>query len=203
MKTKLHFGLITVLLAFLITFFEQNSVPNQQIVIQFSNDAISVADTEHTIESIQNKLQSIGVTQIHIGQSKSGQLRITYFSKEDVADIKKALFNAEDFHFAYNALGHPSKDFPNDYNVTDYELNVSEIKTSTSNTWDFEGTEVAEFNPKSDHSNTLKVHDSGNQVYSELNNHIINTIVEAYKVAAILSNNSSYKIPEVRAGPMV
>ncbi len=190
-------------MAFLVTFFEPNTVPNQQIVIQFSNDAITIADTEDTIESIQNKLQSIGVTQIHIGQSKSGQLRITYFSEEDVAHIQNALFNVEDFQMAYDTSGQSSKEFPNNYNVTDYELNVSEIKTSTSNTWDFEGTEVAKFNPKSDHSNTLKVHDSGNQVYSELNNHVINTIVEAYKEAAIVSNNSSYKIPEVRAGPMV
>lgn len=203
MKTKLHFGLITVLLAFLVTFFEPNTVPNQQIVIQFSNDTITIADTEDTIEAIQNKLQSIGVTQIQIGQSKTGQLRITYFSEEDVADIQKALFNAEDFQVAYNPSGQSSKDFPNVPKVKDYELNVSEIKTSTSNTWDFEGTEVATFNPKSDHSNTLKVHNSGNQVSSELNNHVINTIVEAYKVAAIVSNNSSYKIPEVRAGPMV
>ncbi|WP_299111603.1 hypothetical protein [uncultured Winogradskyella sp.] len=203
MKTKLHFGLITVLLAFLVTFLEPNTVPNQQIVIQFSNDTITIADTEDTIEAIQNKLQSIGVTQIQIGQSKTGQLRITYFSEEDVADIQKALFNAEDFQVAYSPSVQSSKDFPNVPKVKDYELNVSEIKTSTSNTWDFEGTEVATFNPKSDHSNTLKVHNSGNQVSSELNNHVINTIVEAYKVAAIVSNNSSYKIPEVRAGPMV
>lgn len=190
-------------MAFLVTFLEPNTVPNQQIVIQFSNDTITIADTEDTIEAIQNKLQSIGVTQIQIGQSKTGQLRITYFSEEDVADIQKALFNAEDFQVAYSPSVQSSKDFPNVPKVKDYELNVSEIKTSTSNTWDFEGTEVATFNPKSDHSNTLKVHNSGNQVSSELNNHVINTIVEAYKVAAIVSNNSSYKIPEVRAGPMV
>jgi hypothetical protein len=203
MKTKLHFGLITVLLAFLGTFFEQNTVPNQQIVIQFSNNAISLADTEDAIEAIEHKLQSIGVTQIHIGQSESGRLRITYFSEEDVAHIQNALFNVEDFKLAYNSSSDSSNDFPNNKDLKDYELNVSEIKSSTSNNWDFEGTQVVEFNHKTDHSNTLKVHDSGHQVYSEINSHIINTIIETYKVAAIVSNNSSYKTPEVRAGPMV
>lgn len=203
MKTKLHFGIITVLLAFLGTFFEQNTAPNQQIVIQFSDDAFTAADTEDAIEAIQGQLHRIGVTQIHVGQSQSGQLRITYFSEEDVAHIKDALFKTEDFKITYNSSNESSSDFPNKKNVKDYELNVSEIKTSTSNNWDLEGTQVTEFNHKTDHSNTLKVHDSSHQVNSELNNHVINTSIANYKVEVIVSNNSSYKIPEVRAGPMV
>ncbi|MUU79462.1 hypothetical protein [Winogradskyella endarachnes] len=203
MKIKLHFGIITVLLALLGTFFEQNTAPNQQIVIQFSDDGFTVADRENAIETIQSQLRKIGVSQINIGQSQSGQLRITYFSEEDVAHIKDALFNAEDFKITYNSSNESSRDFPNKKNVKDYELNVSEIKTSTSNNWDLEGTQVTEFNHKTDHSNTLKVQDCGHQVNSELNNQILNTIITSYKVELIVSNNSSYKIPEVRAGPMV
>ncbi|NRD24855.1 hypothetical protein HNV10_16495 [Winogradskyella litoriviva] len=203
MKTRLYFGLIAILLAFFGTFVEKTTVPNQQIVIQFSNNAISVEESENAIEAIQTKLQSIGATLIKIGQNDSGQLRITYHSDTDVAHIKNVLFKVENLKVAYNASDESSSKFPKEQNVKGYKLNVSEIKTSTTNTWDFEGTQVTEFNNKTDHSNTLKVHDSGNPIDSELNNHVLNTIVEAYKVVAIVKNNSSYKIPEVRAGPMV
>lgn len=182
---------------------EKTTVPNQQIVIQFSNNAISAEESEDAIEAIQIKLQSIGATLIKIGQNDSGQLRITYHSDTDVAHIKNVLFNVENLKVAYNASNESSSEFPKEQNVKGYKLNVSEIKTSPTNTWDFEGTQVTEFNNKTDHSNTLKVHNSGNHIDSELNNHVLNTIVEAYKVIVIVKNNSSYKIPEVRAGPIV
>ena len=203
MKTKLQFGVLAILLAFLGTFLEQPTVPNQQIVIEFSDKTITAEDTENAIESIQNKLQSIGVTQIRIGQNESGQLRITYHSDVDVEHIQHVLFKAEDFKVAYDASDRESHSFPEDRSVKDYELNISEIKTSNHVNWDFEGTQVTEINQKTDHSNPLKVNSSGEQINTKLSNGIIKVAVVVNNSIEIAIDHRSYKIPEVRAGPTV
>ncbi|NRD21102.1 hypothetical protein HNV08_13675 [Winogradskyella eckloniae] len=203
MKTKLHFGLLIVLLAFLGTFYEQNTVPNQQIVIQFSKDTTSIEDTENAIQSIQEKLKRIGVTDITIGQSHSGQLRITYFSEADVTQIQNALYSTENFQISKNIADQSSSEIPDRQNTNDYKLNISEIKLQSPIAWDLEGTQVVECNYKTDQPHTLKVQNSGNQVDTELRNGAVNTIVASYKTAAIAKNTSTYKIPEVRAGPLL
>ena len=202
MKTKLHFGIIVVLLAFLGTFLEQPTVPNQQIVIQFSDQAITLQDTENAIDKIQDKLQSIGVTQIQIGQYQGGQLRITYHSDTDVAHIQNILFKAEDFDIAYNATQEQSNNFPEKRHLKDYELNISEISSSSDFNWDFEGTQVTEVNQKTDHSNTLKVSYSGCNILKKQYSSAINTAVFVNNTIAIAINHLAYKIPEVRAGPI-
>jgi len=203
MKTKLHFGVIVVLLAFLTTFIESTTVPNQQILIQFSETSSTTQDKENAIEAIQSKLQSAGVTKIQIGQNEDGQLRITYHSDADVEYIENILFNGDDFKVAYEASQKHSSNFPEDKNVKDYKLNISEIKTSSDINWDFEGTQVSEFNQKTDHSNQLKVNCSAKQIRTKQNNGIINVAVSVNTTIAIAIDNFSYKIPEVRAGPIV
>lgn len=201
MKTKLQFGILVILLTFLVTFLEQTTIPNQQIVIQFSDQAITTEDTENALETIQDKLQGIGATQIQIGQTEGGQLRITYHSDVAVEHIQKVLFNVEEFKIAYESSQKHSNNFPENKSTKDYELNISEIKTSTNVNWNFEGTQVAEINQKTDHSNQLKVNYSGQQINTKQSNKIINVAVLTTNTVAIAIDNSSYKIPEVRAGP--
>ena len=201
MKTKLHFGILVLLLAFLGTFIEETTVPNQQIVIQFSNKAISAQDTDNAIEAIQNKLQSTGATQIEIGKNDNGELRITYHSDADVTYIQNALFIEEDFKLAYQSTQKHTNNFPESTNVKDYELNISEIKISKNFNWDFEGTQVTEVNQKTDHSNQLKINYSGKQIDSKQSNRLIKVAVLVNNTLTITVNNHSYNIPEVRAGP--
>lgn len=201
MKTKLHFGLLVVLLAFLATFLEQTTVPNQQIVIQFSNEAHTTQDTENAIEAIQNKLQSIGATQIEIGQNNDGRLRITYHSNAEVTHIQNVLFNAEDFKLDYASTQNQPTNFPEERHTKNYELDVSEIKSSSDINWNFEGTRVTEVNQKTDHSNPIKVNSSAKQFNAKQSNEIIKVAVALNTTVAIVTDHLSYKIPEVRAGP--
>ena len=203
MRTKLHFGLIVILLAFLGTYLEQNTLPNQQIVIQFSDTDISAEDTENAIETIQNKLHSIGVTRIQIGHSRDGQLRILYHSNTDVGYIQKALYNVEDLNIAYNSGQDNSEDFPEPKDQKDYELNISEIKSSTNINWDFERTQIVEVNQKTDRWLYSKTYSFGRHLQN----------IERYydhNVALLISNHARIVIgtiydiiPEVRAGPLV
>jgi len=203
MKTKLKFGILALLLAFLGTFIEHTTLPNQQIVIQFSDTSITAEDTENAIEAIQGKLQSIGVTQIQIGQNNKGQLRITYHSDANVAYIQKTLFNVEELKLAYNSSQNHSNNFPEKKGAKNYELNISEIKTGSDIDWSFEGTQVAEINQKTDHSKPLKVNYSSELNNTKQSNNTVNVAAIVNTAIANAIDNISYKIPEVRAGPTV
>lgn len=179
---------------------EQTTVPNQQIVIQFSDTTVTVEDTENAIEAIQNKLESIGVSNIRIDETEKGQFKITYHSDADVSHIQMALFKSENFRITYEDSDR-SSDIPSqNKSVKDYELNISEIKTNSNFNWGFDGVQITEINQKTDHSNPTKVYYSGAHINTN-HNTIISVAVLANNAVAIAIDNRSYNIPEVRAGP--
>ena len=201
MKIKLQFGILVVLLVFLGTYLEQTTVSNQQIVIQFSDTDISSKDAENTIEIVKKQLQSIGVTNIQIGQHESGKLKITYYSGADVERIQNILSKEDGFKFAHQSSSRTSKDLPDNRNVKNYELNISEIHNSSHINWDFEGIQIVELNQKSDRYDNPKVNTSGDQLNTEHHNTIVNVAIKENRTVTIAQDKISYKIPEVRAGP--
>ncbi|WP_179335911.1 hypothetical protein [Winogradskyella costae] len=202
MKTKLNIGLFVLFLAFLGTYLEQNILPNQQIVVQFSDSEISSEDAEIAIEAIQNQLQNIGVTHIEIGQNNEGQLRITYYSNTHVKYIQNALFNVETLKVDYNSAHKQSNNFPEHKNLKDYELNISEIKTNDTINWDFERAQVVEVNQKIDRLSNSKTNNFGNQFSAIEINYSIRVATAITNDAIVSIDTISYIIPEVRAGPI-
>ena len=202
MKTKLHFGILVIFLAFLGTYLEQTTIPNQQIVIQFSDENIATDSAENAIEVLQNKLESIGVENLEIGQTEDGQIKITYYSDTDVAYIQSILSKEEGLKFAVKSEENKSNNSPENRNVKDYELNISEIQNTNHTNWDFERTEVVELNQKSDHSYNPKVNSSAVQIYAKKRNKLICVALQVNYAVTLEIDNLSYKIPEVRAGPL-
>ncbi len=201
MKIKLQFGVIVILLAFLGTYLEQVTIPNQQIVIQFSDTNISSENAENTIEAVRQQLQSIGVTHIQIGEHEDGQLKITYYSDADIERIQNILSKEEGFKFAYESDQSNSNDFPENRSIKDYQLNISEIQDNSNTNWDFEGIQIVELNQKSDRFDNLKVNTSGEQINTKHSNSIVKVAIQTNNSVATAIDNISYKIPEVRAGP--
>lgn len=201
MKTKLHIGIFILLLAFVGTYIEQKTVPNQQIVIQFSDKNISSEDTKGTIEAIQNKLQSVGVNSIQIDKHQDGQLRITYYSNTDIALIQNILSEDKALILAFETGEKHSSNFPVDNTIKSYELNVSEIQIDSDFNWDFEGIQIVEFNQKSDRFNYPKVNSSAESIDLEHNTTIIKVALKVNTSISRAIDNITYKIPEVRAGP--
>ena len=181
---------------------EQSTEPNQQIVIQFSNEDVSEEAAERTIEAIYKRLQGVDAEHIQIGQNENGQLKITYYSTTDVEHIQDILSKDENFKFAYSSDRQSSTDFPLDKTGKDYELNISEIQNNSDINWNFERTEVVELNQKSEHSFYPKVNASSEQLNTEHNNNsIIKVAIKINNAIATEIDNISYIIPEVRAGP--
>ena len=123
MKIRLQFGILIVLLAFFGTLVEQPIVPNQQIVVHFSDQNISDLDTEKTILNIQEELQRIGAKHVQIGYDAQGQLKITYYSESDVELIQNLLLQ-ENFKVSFNTNQDKSSDPSEQKDVKDYELNI-------------------------------------------------------------------------------
>ena len=201
MKIKLQFGVFIILLAFLGTYLDQVNMPNQQIVIQFSDTNISSENAENTIETVRQQLQSIGVTHIQIGEHEGGRLKITYYSDANVERIQNILLKEEGFKFAYESDQSNTNDFPENRSVKDYELNISEIQNNSNTNWDFEGIQIVELNQKSDRFDNLKIKTTGERINTQHSNSIIKVAIQINNSVATAIDNISYKIPEVRAGP--
>ena len=201
MKIRLQFCVFVILLSFLGTYIEQTTIPNQQIVIQFSNADISSEDTENTIEIVKQQLQSIGVSKIEIGQQEDGKLKITYYSDADVERIQSILSKDNHFKFDHDSDSDNSN-FPKNRNAKDFELNISEIQNSSPTNWDFEGVQIVEFNQKSDRFDHLKDNNSGQSFNNtKQSNSVVKVAIQVNTAVVIATGNIAYKIPEVRAGP--
>ena len=201
MKTKLHLGILIVLMTFLGRYLETAIVPNQQIVVQFSDKDIAKEDAVNAIDIVREQLQGIGVAHLQIVHNGDGQLKITYYSESDVTQIQDILLKEEGFNIAYDSGDNSSDKLPENKNVKDYELNISEIQNSNDSNWDFERTEVVELNQKSDSSYNPKVKSSGAQINKKDSNNKVSVAVQVNNFVANATNHISYKIPEVRAGP--
>ena len=137
---------------------------------------------------------------MQIGCDAQGQLKITYYSESDVELIQNLLLQ-ENFKVSFNSNQDKSSNPSEQKVVKDYELNISEIQKDTHNDWGFEGTEVVEFNQKTDHPhNDFKVKAFAKYINTSHTIFENTTETEMYAVV-IISNNNTHKIPEVRAGP--
>ncbi|GAB5565641.1 MAG: hypothetical protein Wins2KO_27040 [Winogradskyella sp.] len=201
MKTKLHFGILLVLLFFLGRQLENRVVPNQQILLEFSELDLSKQDTNRAIEVIQSRLENVGVTNIQVQQPSEGKLKIVYFSNSDVQYIKKQLLNEEGFKVCLDHNDQLPDELPIE-TLKKYKLNISEIQKDINTDWDFDGVQVVELNQKSDRFNKPKVKTFGVTISLQLSNLIEIVALKANNNPSIVSDNLSYKIPEIRAGPL-
>ena len=200
MKLKLHFGIVMVMLMFLGTYIEHNISPNQQIVIQFSNDQISSDKANFAIESLKQQLQEIGAEKLQIVNYSSGQLKITYYSEANVKSIRKVLSNQENLVLDYS-YEDDSNDKSNSENEEVYKFNVSEIQDKPINNWDFEGTEITELNHKSDRYYFPKLKNTSTKEDIENYSSKLYSRFNLLSIFHFNKNKFSYQIPEVRAGP--
>ena len=200
MNAKRYFSALISILALLGISQHQMSVPNQEIVVQFIDDEVTYDDAQNAISIVKNQLQNIGVDNIQVIERENGQLKITYYSDIDIASIKGFLSKEENLKFGDNSKDE-SSELPSDDESNRYNLDVYEIQKPSDAEWDFEGTLVLELKPDGDRFSNPKVFAS----IKEVDVVEITTIV-AYKLnynVAIAIDNTSYKTPEVRAGPIV
>jgi hypothetical protein len=202
MQTKWYVRSFIVLLVLIGISLEQIAVPNQQIVVEFAHDDVTFANAQQTIASVKTQLETIGAKNINVQETKTGTLKITYYSAFDTIAIKNMLSSANDLVLDYTYT-ETSKDTDTPANNTSvYKLDVYEIQQQSDLDSDLNGLILA-FETKTHRCFIPDVHVSLHCCQVTEKNKI-------EKVSFILQRNQSleinpfaHKIPEVRAGPRV
>lgn len=203
MKAKWYLSTFIVILTLLGLSQQQFSVPNQEIVVQFTTNEIALLETQNTIAIVKEQLQTIGVENIQIHKGVNGKLKITYFSDIDVASIKKILSKEKDLKLRYSSIFQEEGDskLPSNKNSNHFKLDVFEIQKSSDAEGDFNGYAL-ELKPESDRFFTSVVYLSYEDVAVKETNKAEKVAYTIHKKIAIAIDNSSHNIPEVRAGPV-
>lgn len=199
MNNKWYISALIIIFAFIggVATQEQNQLPNQEIVLQFSDASVTHDEAQLAITAVKEQLQSIGVHDIKVTDFEQGYLKITYFSKTDVASIKKILSKSVTLEISHDI----PFEFPSSKNEIAYNLEVYEIQNGNNHTLHLSGKfgiEQKADNDRLSNTNTVANCKPIAYIVFELNtkgayrfqNHIGITI-----------DHITHKIPEVRAGP--
>ncbi len=203
MKAKWYLSTFIVILTLLGLSQQQFSVPNQEIVVQFTTNEIALLETQNTIAIVKEQLQAIGVENIQIHKEANGKLKITYFSDIDVASIKKILSKEKDLKLSYSSIFQEEGDskFPSNRDSNHFKLDVFEIQKSKDGEGDLNGYAL-ELKPESDRFFTSVVYLPFTDVDVKERNKAEKIAYTIHRNIAIAIDNSSHNIPEVRAGPV-
>ena len=204
MKPKWYLGTFILIVAFLGASLQQFSVPNQEIVLQFEDEEISLFETENAIAKVKKQLQDIGVEKIQVYRGDNGILKITYFSNVDVTSIKKIFSKEKALKLSYSSLNleEGSSKIPSDKKSNTYQLDVFEIQKNNEIEGDFNGL-VIELLPDNDRSFNPDVYYSALVQDVRFKNNIEKVAYIIYSNISIEIDNATYNIPEVRAGPIL
>jgi len=203
MQTKWYLRSFVILVVLIGLTLEQIAQPNQQIVVEFAGDSISLSNAQNTIAAVTNKLQAIGAKSIKVKQGANGVLTISYYSTIDTEAVKGMLSsNKEVLEGVASNDSSPKNQAPPFDTSSVYKLDVYEIQQQYDIKPDLNGL-VLTFEGKTHRYFIAKVYGAigGNQIAQQ--NKITTVSFIAQGAVSLLLTEFSYKIPQVRAGPIV
>lgn len=201
MNSRRYIGALIIVLTFLgVVYQQQNTLPNQEIVLQFTDVKVSSAQTQNAIALVKEQLENLGADHIQVSETEEGILKITYYSANNVSHIKRSLAKENDLTLLHNQNKEPSNS-PLESSSIGYNLNVYEIQNGNDVDWNFVENSIQQI--KSDNERLLNPSVFVSIIDS--NNKEENSYKVAYKInrnIALAIDNISHNIPEVRAGPI-
>ena len=203
MQTKWYLRSFVILVVLIGLTLEQIAQPNQQIVVEFAGDSVSLSSAQNTIAAVTNKLQDIGAKSIKVKQGANGVLTISYYSTIDTEAVKGMLSsNKEVLEEVASNDSSPKNQAPPFDTSSVYKLDVYEIQQQYDIKPDLNGL-VLTFEGKTHRYFIAKVYGAigGNQIAQQ--NKITTVSFIAQGAVSLVLTDFSYKIPQVRAGPIV
>lgn len=201
---KWYFGALIIVFTLLGVYQNRISVPNQEIVLKFTDVNITSDEAENTIEIVKEQLEAIGIDIIWVRELKDGQFKIAYYSTSDVASVKEILSNDKNLKigFTSNNLSDNTSNFPSDKKSKTYKLDVYEIHKSTDSESGLDGKYVITL--KQDYNRFYYPNDVifNNDIDAKDGNIIAEVAYKVHVSIALAIDNSSGNIPEGRAGPV-
>ena len=203
MQTKWYLRFFVILVVLIGLTLEQIAQPNQQIVVEFAGDSISLYNAQNTIAAVTNKLHDIGAKSIKVKQSANGVLTISYYSTIDTEAVKGMLSSNKEVLEGVASDSSSTKNQATPFDTSSvYKLDVYEIQQQYDIKPDLNGL-VLTFEGKTHRYFIAKVYGAigGNQIAQQ--NKITTVSLIAQGAVSLLLTEFSYKIPQVRAGPIV
>lgn len=202
MINKWFLGSLLVVLAFIGISLDQTAIPNQEIIIKFSNENVLQESSSEAITLVKSELEKINVSNIKIEEVVNGTLKITYYSEIDVLEVKKifsesTLLNQSSLYTSQEE----GQDLPFDNeDIENYHLDIFKIQDS--NDLDGQNGAIAESKLESTRFSSVNC-------YAHLKIQSTQSLKNIEKVAycvgltcSLSIDHTSHKIPEVRAGPI-
>ena len=201
MNAKWYISALIIILTLLggVASDQQDTVPNQEIVLQLASDDVSSYDTHSTVLFIKQKLQAANVQNIEVQEQPDGQLKISYYSSSDVTIIKTLLSEDETLSVNYFNENQQDRKLPKEdtvvYNVDVYEIQQGDDLSGS------EGKLALETKAENDRFSNPYIFLSSKKIDDKALDRIVKVAYKFNKRVEIAIDNRSYKIPEVRAGP--
>ncbi|NNM24195.1 MAG: hypothetical protein HKO54_11660 [Flavobacteriaceae bacterium] len=203
MISKWYFSALILVLAFFGIGLERNTVPNQEIVVQFNGEDISCEEASDAVEVVIDQLRSIGAEGIQVLQDEHGKLEITYYSDVAVSVVKNILSSNNNLLLVYNIFGVDNEEvpeFPSQGKSTKYVLDVTEIQGSKNTDLDANGF-IPELDPVRWRFFNPSDYLAQERIDFRSENTTVNVSYVVHRNNALHIDHSSHNIPEVRAGP--
>ncbi|MBU2951446.1 hypothetical protein KO493_12135 [Tamlana agarivorans] len=194
--------LIFTLTLFGVVSQQQIAVPNQEIVLQFSDVELTSHDVQHTIEVVKNQLLAAGGSHIKVKAQENGKLKISYYSDADVSSIKRAFSNEDYLSLSFTNNDTSSGDLPLEESGLKYNLDIYEIQSANNAGWDFEGNIVLQVETKSDRFLDPNTSISARDLEHLGSSSVYKTTYKVRAHVALTIGEDLHTIPEVRAGPL-
>ena len=195
MQAKWYISTFFLLFIYFGAFQEQVSIPNQEIVLEFVDAKINKKDIENTIAAVQEKLINVGVKNIVITTNKKGTLKISYYSTLHVDNIKEELAKQNKLVLNQNSEDKEKNKDSSNYNI---DVHVLTDQTDISNLDDQFIFEIKYNSDRFTNVNYLALAKNLDQYKTDK---LYKTAYKANKNSPFTKDRTSYKEPEVRAGP--
>ena len=196
MNLKKYIGLLLFAMTLLLVSQQNVNVPNQEIIVQFSDVELSSDAVQNTLSSVKTDLETIGVSEIQVSVNDESSLKITYYSKLDSELIKNLLTNK-----GYSSSKKSSDENNHDDSIA-YNLDVFDIRKPNHTKGDFQGI-VLDLKSESDRFQNPKKY-KPSLIYNSKESKFVETETSAISFSFELAiQDTSRKIPESRAGPLV
>ena len=198
MKIKLQFLGFILALILASTQLETKVVPNQQIIVEFSDSELH--NDSRILDQLTKDLNELGISNLNIIKKHSGKFLLTYFSNTNITDVKKKLSTTLNHDISISN----NKNSDENQEEQKVKFKIQHLDKNGLPINGLNGTSVAESSFKSnrldsnlfDYLSTAYIH----------NQHLFAFIINEKKRIynqIFLNDLLANKLPEVRAGPFI
>ena len=203
MTTRKYIGALIIVLTFLgVVYQQQNTIPNQEIVLQFTDVTLTSNEAQNTIALVKKQLQDIGVDNIKVKEVGAGKLKITYYSLTNATSIRRTLSEENKLQLDLNTSYQNNSTLPIDEHSISFNLDVYEIQNGNDTDWDLAENSVLKVNSENDRFFNSNISFTATAIDVKEEDAAVKVTHKVLRNIALAIDNVSHNIPEVRAGPL-